>query len=188
MGEGKAVLQTARLILRLFRPGDIEPLHRMNGNPRVMEFLGGVRTRAQDEAQMVRVNRAFPAEGFGMMPVERRSDGAFLGIAGLNRVPWYPDEVEVGWRLLPEHWGQGYATEAGRAWIGHAFATRPDLPRVISVADVPNVRSRAVMARLGMRLDHVARLREGDDAFEAAVHAVTREEWEGGATPTAPAP
>ena len=104
-------------------------------------------------------------------------DGAFLGIAGLNRLAWYPDDLEVGWRLLPAHWGQGYATEAGRAWLGHAFR-RHGVGRVISVADVPNRRSRAVMERLGMRLDHVATLQDGEDRFDAAVHAITRAEWE----------
>jgi RimJ/RimL family protein N-acetyltransferase len=56
---------------------------------------------------------------------------------------------------------------------------------VISVADVPNARSRAVMERLGMRLDHLTRLRDGNDEFEVAVHAITRDEWERAAGPRA---
>jgi RimJ/RimL family protein N-acetyltransferase len=108
--------------------------------------------------------------------VERRSDGAFLGTCGLSREPWYPDDLEVGWRLHPEVWGQGYATEAGHAWIGYAF-DRLGAERVISVADVPNRRSRAVMERLGMRLDHQAWLTEGEDRFEAVVCVVTRADW-----------
>jgi RimJ/RimL family protein N-acetyltransferase len=124
------------------------------------------------------IEAGWDAIGRGMLPIERVADGAFLGIAGATRLDWFPGEVEVGWRLLPEHWGHGYATEAGRAWVGWSFA-RHGVPRVISVCDLPNARSRAVMARLGMRLDRVATVEEDGEPIEVAVHAVTKGEWGG---------
>ena len=178
IGErGEVVLETPRLVLRTFAAADLPPLVAMNLDPVVMAFLGGPRLAEASLRMAEEVNRRFPETGHGMMTVERREDGAFLGIAGLNQLAWYPEEIEVGWRLLPAHWGHGYATEAGRAWLGWAFR-RHGVGRVISVADLPNLRSQAVMRRLGMRLDHVAVLREGEDEFEAAVHAITREAWE----------
>lgn len=175
-------METRRLILRGFASGDLPLLAGMNADPRVMRFLGGPVPEPESLAFAERVDRSFPGAGIGMLPVERRSDGVFLGIAGLNRLPWFPQDVEVGWRLRPEHWGQGYATEAGRAWLGWAFDRHP-VARVISVADLPNIRSQAVMRRLGMRLDHLAVLREGAEAFEAAVHVITREDWARGPGP-----
>ena len=177
IGErGVIVMETPRLALRTYAAGDLAPLVAMNADPEVMRFLGGPRTAEDSVALAEWVNKGFARTGLGMMTVERCADGAFLGIAGLSRLEWYPGEIEVGWRLLPVHWGRGYATEAGRAWLGWAFRRHP-VRRVISVADVPNARSRAVMERLGMRLDHVAWLRDGEEEFEAAVHAITQEEW-----------
>lgn len=177
IGErGTTILETPRLVLRTFAESDLPLLVAMNADPRVTEFLGGPRPAGESLELAAWVNLNFPRLGRGMMAVERRADGAFLGIAGLSRLDWFPEDIEVGWRLRPEAWGQGYATEAGRAWLDRAFAAHP-VARVISVADLPNARSRAVMGRLGMRLDHVAVLRDGADEFEAAVHVLSREEW-----------
>jgi RimJ/RimL family protein N-acetyltransferase len=176
--RGEVVEDTERLRLRLFQQDDLPLLCAMNADPEVMRWLGGPRTRERTLEQAEAVQTAFPLTGRGMIAVERRADGAFLGISGLNRLEWYPDEIEVGWRLRPEVRGHGYATEAGRAWVARAFREL-SVPRVISVADVPNVRSQAVMRRLGMRLDHHARLKDGEEEFEAAIHAISRAEWDG---------
>jgi RimJ/RimL family protein N-acetyltransferase len=74
----------------------------------------------------------------------RRGDGAFLGRCGLHHQQSYPDEVEVAWRLVREHWGQGDATEAATGWLDHGLGALR-LPRVISITDPPNLRSLAVM-------------------------------------------
>lgn len=170
------ILETPRLLLRTFQASDIPLLAAMNADPEVMRWLGGPMTPERTRGRALAVQARMSAGGTGMLPVERRGDGAFLGIVGLNRLDWYPEDIEVGWRLRPEAWGQGYATEAGRAWIAHAF-DRPGADRVISVPDARNRRSIAVMERLGMRLDHHTRLKDEDDEFDVAVHAVTREEW-----------
>ena len=175
--EAVVVMETPRLRLRTFRMGDLPHVVAMNADPTVMAYLGGPMSPEASLAMAEAIQGAFAADQVGMIAVERREDGAFLGIAGLNRLAWYPDDIEVGWRLLPTHWGRGYATEAGRAWLGFAFRIYGPA-RVISVADVPNVRSRAVMERLGLGLDHVATLQEGEDRFEAVVYAITRAAWE----------
>jgi RimJ/RimL family protein N-acetyltransferase len=174
--EGEVASETERLRFRTFRAADLGPMAAMNADPKVMEFLGGSWSAEKTAAVAQEINAAWAARGRGMLAVERRSDGAFLGMAGLTALSWFPQDVEVGWRLLPAFWGQGYASEAGRAWIGWGFARHgPD--RIISVADVPNRRSRAVMERLGMRLWREMRLWEGDDEFDAVVYEVRREDW-----------
>ena len=112
-----------------------------------------------------------------MVKVILRADHKFLGMCGLHHLDWYPDDIEIGWRLARPYWGHGYATEAANAWLTHAF-TVLDLPRVISVTDRPNIRSIAVMQRLGMTVDHYATLEEDGQTFDAVVHAITKAQWE----------
>lgn len=172
---GDAILTTERLILRPFRREDVPLYQAICADPKVMEYLGGVWTAEFTEAIMAHANRG-AGSGGGMVAVERKSDGAFLGTAGLGVEKWYPDDLQVGWRLIPQYWGQGYATEAGRAWMRHGF-DRLGRDRIIAMADTPNDRSIAVMKRLGMVFDHEASLRDGDDTFDATIYAITVESW-----------
>jgi RimJ/RimL family protein N-acetyltransferase len=95
-----------------------------------------------------------------LLAVERTDDGVFLGMCGLHHQSSYPDDVGVAWRLAREHWGKGYATEAATAWLDHGFGTL-GFPRIISITDLLNVRSLAVMQRLGMTFDHEAQIEDG---------------------------
>ena len=97
----------------------------------------------------------FGERGFGLWAIEVPDVAPFIGFAGLA-VPRFSARftlcVEVGWRLAFEHWGHGYATEAARLALGHAFGTLA-LSEVVSFTSATNRRSRAVMERLGMRRD-----------------------------------
>jgi RimJ/RimL family protein N-acetyltransferase len=162
------------LALRTFREDDLPRYAALNADPEVVEFLGGPLSRTDSDDIAAWANELFEAEGIGLMAVERRADGAFLGMCGLHHLDAYPDDVEVGWRLAREHWGKGYATEAATAWLEHAFGAM-GRSRVISVTDPPNVRSLAVMHRLGMRRDHEAAIEVDGDRFWAVIHSVTAE-------------
>ena len=173
---GQTVLTTDRLVLRAFRRDDLPLYQALGQDPEVMRYLGGLWSPEKTLEAAEGANRALRETGYGFLAVERQSDGAFLGIAGLSVEHWYPDDLQVGWRLFRNHWGQGYASEAGRAWLDLAF-TRTGRDRIIAMADVPNHRSIAVMRRLGMTLDHEATLTDGPDVFDAAIYAITRAEW-----------
>lgn len=175
---GETVLTTPRLIVRTWRPEDLPIFAALNADPEVMRYLGPELTTEQADELAGQLQERFLHRGFAMLPVERRSDGVFLGICGISYTPWYPDE-EIGWRLAREHWGNGYATEAAAAWLRLAFTER-DLPRLISVTDLPNARSVAVMKRLGMTFDHEAELEDEGDRFRAVVHAITAADWRAG--------
>lgn len=173
---GEVLITTPRLLLRTFRLDDLPAYAALNADPEVTQYLGGALSRTESDGIAAWAQQLCRAEGIGLLAVERRSDGAFLGMCGLHHLRWYPDDIELGFRLAREHWGHGYATEAAGAWIAHGF-TVLGLPRVISVTDVVNARSIAVMRRLGMMRDHEADLEEGDDRFRAVVHAITVEQW-----------
>lgn len=174
---GTVVLTTPRLLLRTFRRDDLPLYAALNADPRVMRYLGGVLTREASDQMAVWAQERHAREGTGLLAIERRADGAFMGMCGLHVLhDWYPDDIEIGWRLARAFWGQGYATEAASAWIDHGLATL-GLPRVISVTDPPNMRSLAVMHRLGMVLDHHAHLTYEGETFLAVIHAITADQW-----------
>jgi RimJ/RimL family protein N-acetyltransferase len=175
--DGAVVLTTARLVLRTYRRDDLPLFAALNADAEVMRYLGGVPLSRRESDEIAEWAQALYArEGIGLLAVERREDGAFVGMCGLHHLDWYPDDVEVAWRLDRAHWGHGYATEAAAAWLDVAFGSLR-LRRVISVTDVPNARSRAVMSRLGMVLDHEAVLEEDGESFEAVVYSIDAEQW-----------
>ena len=143
-------LRTDRSVLRRWRDGDIAPFAEMNADPRVMEFFPDTLTTEQTTQMIERIEQHFDTEGFGLWAVE--IGGRFAGFTGLNRTsfdtPMGP-HVEIGWRLATWAWGEGHATEAARAALHDGF-TRVGVPRVFSFTTETNVRSEAVMVRIGM--------------------------------------
>jgi len=175
--DGLVVLRTPRLLLRTFRRDDLPEYAALNADPEVVRYLGGVPlTREHSDEIAEWAQECFANEGLGLLAVERAEDAAFLGMCGLHHQQSYPDDVEVGWRLAREHWGHGYATEAATGWLDHAFGPMA-LPRVISITDPPNLRSLAVMRRLGMVFDHEAEVEDDGVMFQAVVYSITRDQW-----------
>ena len=176
--DGSVALTTRRLVLRTFRRDDLPLYAALNSDLEVMRFLGGVALpREESDAIAEYANDVYASDGIGLLAIERRTDGQFLGMRGVAFEDWYPHDVELGWRLAREHWGHGYATEAAAAWIGQALGPLA-YPRVLAVTDVPNARSCAVMERVGMTLDHEADLVIEGEPLRAVVYAMTKERWQ----------
>ncbi|MFG3712769.1 GNAT family N-acetyltransferase [Micromonospora sp. NPDC047730] len=147
-------IRTERLLLRSWRDSDLAPWAAMNADPEVREHLGPLLNAEQAAASA----RSFQADidtlGYGFWAVEVRDGGRFIGFAGLDRVDdGLPvSGVEAGWRLARSAWGHGYATEAARAVLRYGFDT-VGLPEILAITTTTNVRSQAVMRRLGMTTD-----------------------------------
>jgi len=144
--------QTDRLVLRRWTPEDREPFARMNCDPAVMEFLPAPLTRAESDALSDRIETHFAQHGFGLWAAELRSSSTFIGYIGLS-IPRFEAAftpcVEIGWRLSPDYWGKGLATEGARAVVRHAFEVL-HLPELVSFTVPANLRSRRVMEKVGM--------------------------------------
>ena len=108
-------IATERLVLRPFTDVDRAPFAELNAHPLVVESLGSSPTRAESDATVDAINEEMAREGWGLWAVEVVGGAPFVGMVGLHRVqaalPCAP-AVEVAWRLHPDHWGHGYATEA----------------------------------------------------------------------------
>lgn len=149
------MLETERLILRRWRRADLAPFAALNDDPRVMAYFPRRLPPADSDAMVARLQDHWSDHGFGLGAVERKADGALIGMVGLAwarfDAPVCPC-VEVGWRLAAAHWGQGYATEAAMAWIANGFGPL-GLREIVAFVVPGNLRSQAVMTRLGMRRD-----------------------------------
>jgi len=146
-------LNTNRLCLRQWREEDREPFASLNADPQVMEFFPSVLSRADSDALMDRCQSLITEQGWGFWAVETRDTNEFVGFVGLNipayELPFSP-YVEIGWRLARPDWGKGYATEAAKGALQIGFE-QLEFPEIVSYTPVTNLRSRAVMERLGMR-------------------------------------
>lgn len=175
--DGTVVGTTDRLVLRTFRLDDLLHYAALNAHPEVVRYLGGEPISREDSDEIAAwANDVYERERIGLLAVERRSDGRFLGMCGLHHQSSMPDDVEVAWRLAPEHWGNGYATEAAKAWLDYGFDTL-GLPEIISMTDAHNDRSLAVMRRLGMRVDRMEQIEDEGISFDALIHVITVDEW-----------
>jgi RimJ/RimL family protein N-acetyltransferase len=182
MTNETAIIETERLRLREWTEADIEPFIRdLNVEP-VMRWLGGVRTREQQQAVVRERFMAWQeSRGFTFWAVERKEDGALLGFCGLKIAddPESPveGEYEIGWRLREEAWGKGYAKEAAIASLDFAFE-RLGAERVIALTVEGNEPSWGLMVRLGM-------VRRADLDYDTAqwadgsviVYEMRREQW-----------
>lgn len=149
MGPGAAPrLETARLILRPFRAGDVDAQAAMMADAEVMRHLGG-QGLSREESWRKLLNGAglWSLFGWGYWAIERRSDARMIGQIGFadfkrGVTPSIEDLPEMGWLLAAEAAGQGLATEAGRAaldWIDSAHAP-PEIPAIISADNIASIR------------------------------------------------
>jgi [ribosomal protein S5]-alanine N-acetyltransferase len=146
------VLETPRLRLRHIIPDDFTNLFRMNSNPEVMRYVGdgSIRTREQMVLELdLLISHYVRKPGLGIWATELKDTTTFVGASGLV---YYNNttDVEIGYRMLPEHWNQGYATEASIGLLDYGFK-QLGLKKIVSSAHVENLPSRRVMEKIGMK-------------------------------------
>lgn len=172
-------IRTERLTLRALTVDDFDEHWQLVRDPEVVRYL--YEEPLDREAAAAHLERRLvaqlPAEGEWLnLAVER--DGTYLGEVGVCLRSVEHRQCEVGYVLLPEAMGQGYATEATAAMVALAFAEL-GAHRVVGRLDARNGKSARVLERLGMR--HEAHLRENEfvkgEWTDEIVCAITEEEW-----------
>jgi RimJ/RimL family protein N-acetyltransferase len=173
------MIETPRLILRQYREADRPALRAMLADPEVMHDSEPM-TAEEADTFYKRRHGQIESDGFGKWAVERRADGAFLGLTGVSKAwPGLPiaPALDVGWRLIRSAWGAGYASEAARAAIVWTFE-RTGATEILSFTLPTNERSLAVMRRLGLVRDETRDFRY-ETGLPAVVYAARREDWLG---------
>ena len=146
------VLETPRLLLRQFREPDWDAYAETSADAEVMRYIGTGATLTREESWRSIANFLghWQLRGYGMWALESKETGEFLGRAGFHEPPGWPG-FELGWVLGRTHWGRGYASEAARAALAHAF-NGLGRAKVISLIRHGNARSIRVAEAIGARL------------------------------------
>jgi RimJ/RimL family protein N-acetyltransferase len=197
--DATAPLQTARLLLRPWRDdaADLDAYAAISADPQVMRFIGDGRplTRERSAQQLRGFVDHWRRHGFGLRAIVERDGGAVVGFAGVKRAGQpgvRPGDVEIGWRLVRDRWGRGYATEGALAVREQAFA-QLRLARLVAFVRPGNAPSIHVMTKLGMRLEKEALCSYGlpmriyalDNPLAAAATGARTQADAGTASPTA---
>ena len=151
------VLTTQRLRLEPCHTDHFEGLQALNADPAVMQYISGRPETPKETAAMIaRVQARWAKWGYSWWSFIERDSGELIGagcVQNLRRSGAEPDPdcpIEIGWRLRPDRWHQGLASEAAVAMAHFAFDT-VGAPTLYAVCDPQNQASLAVMLRLGMR-------------------------------------
>jgi len=163
-------IETERLLLRPFREADVDAYAAVLQTPQVRASLHLPENVSRYDAWVGIAGwlGQWELRGTGQWALEEKASGAFVGRAGMHfpaRDDW--PGIEIGWALHPDHWGKGYATEAGAAAIEYAFAQH-DVDAVYSVILPENTASQAVARRLGFTLSETRALSH----FPAMEHGI----------------
>lgn len=149
--------ESARLHYRPLGPADAAGLFALDSNPNVLRYLGTppLTDTAQTRAALVRIQENYRAGALARWAVELRETGEFLGWAGLKLNPdtvnGRTNFIDLGYRLLEPHWGRGYGTEAGRAWLARGFGEL-ELPLITGYAEAAHGASRRILEKVGLEL------------------------------------
>lgn len=146
----ETLIETPRLLMRNFTPQDAAAVFQFNSNSQVTRFTGDAgKVQSVEDAEHV-IRNTWMAEreqfGYSRMAMIHKQDGKVIGFAGLKFLP-EEDMPDLGYRMLPDYWGQGFGYEAAKACLDFAFKDLA-LPQVMALAMVDNHGSNRILQKL----------------------------------------
>ena len=160
-------LLTDRLRLRPYRPEDVDLLHPLFSDPEHMRFYPDTYSSERSEEWVARQLASSAEHRYGLWIVEERAAGGFLGTVGPTlQVVEGVEEVELGWHIRKDRWGEGIAPEAAVASRDWCWANL-DVDHLISLVRPENDPSARVAEKIGMHLDRIA-------PYKGLAHSVYR--------------
>jgi RimJ/RimL family protein N-acetyltransferase len=141
---------------------DLDDMLQIYGDAETMRYIpSGVRDREATKQLILRLIELDEQNGFGIWPVVLKSERRVIGISGITYIPGYGKDVEIAWTFNKAYHRQGYATEASRAVLQHAFSEF-GLSQIYALIDPRNTASVGVAHRLGMDFDRMIRAYKRD--------------------------
>ena len=152
------VIETERLVLRRLDLDDTAFIFELVNDPDWLRHIGDKNVRSLDDARAYLVNGPidmYAKHGFGLFAVERREDGALIGMCGLIKRDTL-DDVDIGFAYLPAYRAQGYAREAAAATLAYARDVH-GMKRVVAIVSPANHASARLLERVGLRYERAVR-------------------------------
>ena len=168
-------IETDRLLLRPIQLEDFDAYAEFVRDPDAARFVGGPQVRSAAWRSFMTLAGAWHLQGVSMFSVLLKDSGEWIGRVG----PWFPEGwpgTEVGWGIVPQQWGKGFATEAARATMDWAFEEL-GWDEVIHTIDPENVASIAVARKLGAQNRGPGRLPPPYEAAPVEIWGQTRARW-----------
>lgn len=174
MKTADVVLQTERLTLRRFTGADVSPMAKILGDADVMRYsVRGVLSERATQEFVHWSLQCYALHGFGPWAVVEKPSGALMGFCALNRENVDgAEEVEIGYRLAPQFWGQGMATEMVLATLAYGFESL-GLASIIAIVQPANVASVRVIQKVGFK----AFVHSQYHRLGVRIYRLDREEW-----------
>jgi RimJ/RimL family protein N-acetyltransferase len=168
-------VETPRLLLRLPRSEDLDRWSEMMADEVAARFIGGVAPRALCWRQLMTMIGAWHAQGFAMFSVIEKETGLWVGRVG----PWQPEGwpgTEIGWAIVRDRWGRGYAGEGAVAATNWAFETLGWSNIIHSIAP-ENRASQRVAQKLGSRNLGAGKMPPPYEHDRVDLWGQTQQEW-----------
>lgn len=147
------MFETERLFLPKLTEKDLDFVAAMRADADVMRFIRAPQKPEEAMNWIKLVSSRWEGEKIGFCSVFLKSTNEFIGWCGLWQLK-ETGEIEVGYALVKDFWGKGYAVEASEAFLNYGF-TELNLPKIVACANPDNKGSRRVMEKLGMTFDHI---------------------------------
>lgn len=149
----KSLFETPRLRIRTFVESDFEILFELDSDPEVMKYISGGRPMTSDEvrATLQRIIAKYTEwKVYGVWAAEKKDSNEFIGWFSLKPLPG-TSEIEIGYRLLKSHWGQGFATEGAKVLLDYGLGVL-GLKKVVAITNIENDPSKKVLQKIGLKL------------------------------------
>ncbi len=167
-------IETERLLLRMFRPDDLDELARLFSDPDVLRYVGDGKpvNREETDKALKSIIKHWTTHGFGRWAVVDKKTHEFVGFGGLRSLFGTP---EVVYHLAKAHWGKGLATELARASLRFGFEEH-QFERIVAIAKPDNAASIHIMEKIGMLYE----MHTSYYNIDVIQYAITREDFQPG--------
>lgn len=153
------IVKTERLTLRPFKERDHASYMATHADPEVMRFYPAIWSKEQSAGAIQCAEDGLAKNGFDLLVIELQQTGEFVGTIGIvqlndlmQKTLSGQPQVEIGWRLQHNMWGQGFAPEGAKACLDYAWG-KFNLPEVVAFTAAINLPSQRVMEKIGMTRD-----------------------------------